>query len=245
MRALGILALSACTGGTADTLLRSLGVRTERDEAIEESLTFVDASEEMESSASWGYWIPARRRDDDQAPELKPPVFLSGVGDSVLQLHSGIPTPFLHQLAELDDYNREFARLTERGELAQRDSLLGSLPADLQLQDRAVLNDIDVEYGKADALAVHFQRRSDRLFKYFSLSTVAMAVAFLSYERISETPLLLYSYLLFMVSGMGLYLALHGKRWFGCIAAVGRKSPVLLTSCLQMGARLSSHASRR
>ncbi len=206
---------SPLTGGTADTLLRYLGVRTERDVADEESLTFVDASEEMESSASWVYWIPARRRDDDQAPELKPPVFLSGVGDSVLQMHSGIPTPFLHQLAELDDYNREFARLTERGELAQRDSLLGSLPADLQLQDRSVLNDIDVEYGKADALAVHFQRRSDRLFKYFSLSTVAMAVAFLSYERISETPLLLYSYLLFLVSGMGLYLVLHGKRWFG------------------------------
>ena len=206
---------SPLPGGTADTLLRYLGVRTERDVADEDSLTFVDASEEMESSASWVYWIPARRRDDDQAQELKQPVFLSGVGDSVLQMHSGIPTPFLHQLAELDDYNREFARLTDRGELPRRDSLLGSLPADLQLQDRSVLNDIDVEYGKADALAVYFQRRSDHLFKYFSLSTIAMALAFLSYERIHESPLLLYSYLLFLVSGMGLYLVLHRKRWFG------------------------------
>jgi hypothetical protein len=206
---------SPLPGGTADTLLRYLGVRTEQEVADERSLTFVDASEDIDTSASWVYWIPARRRDDDQAPDLKQPVFLSGVGDSVLQMHSGIPTPFLHQLAELDDYNREFARLTNRGELPQRDSLLGSLPADLQLQDRSVLNYIDVEYGKADALAVHFQRRSDRLFKYFSLSTVAMAVAFLSYERISETPMLLYSYLLFLVSGMGLYLVLHGKRWFG------------------------------
>ena len=101
-------------GGTADTLLRYLGVRTERDVADEDSLTFVDASDETESSASWVYWIPARRRDDDQAPDLKQPVFLSGVGDNVLQMHSGIPAPFQHQLAELDDYNREFARLTEQ-----------------------------------------------------------------------------------------------------------------------------------
>ena len=206
---------SPLPGGTADTLLRYLGVRTEREVNPEETLTFVDASEETESTASWVYWIPARRRADDQASTLKQPVFLSGVGENVLQMHSEPPAPFMHQLAELDDYNREYVRLSARGDLARRDSLLDSLPAGLKLQDRTVLDHIDVEYGKADALAVHFQRRSDRLFKYFSISTIAMAVAFLSYERIHESLLLLYSYLLFMVSGMALYLVLHRKRWFG------------------------------
>jgi hypothetical protein len=61
---------------------------------------------------------------------------------------------------------------------------------------------------------VYFQRRSDRLFKYFSIATFAMAAAYLSYERIAETSLLLFFYLLVLFSGVGLYLLFHGKHWF-------------------------------
>ena len=118
-----------------------------------------------------------------------------------------MPARLQHQLTELDDYNREFARLVSERGAGPRDSLLASLaggPA--SCRDRSVLNDIDVEYGKADALAVYFQRRSDRLFKYFSIATFAMAAAYLSYERISETRLLLYSICWCCFPAMGLYL---------------------------------------
>jgi hypothetical protein len=80
--------------------------------------------------------------------------------------------------------------------------------------DPAVMRDIDVEYGKADQLAVHYQRRSDRLFKFFSIATFSMAFAYICYERILESSLLLYAYLFILISSVSLYLALHGKRWF-------------------------------
>ena len=205
---------SPLPGGTADTILRYLGARTERDGAADAKLAIHDAATEAESSMSWAYWIPARRRDDPLAAEPAKPCFLSGFGDNGLQKHATMPAQLQHQLRELVDYNREFTRLVTSRELGPRDSLLAGLPADLPLRDRAVLNDIDVEYGKADALAVFYQRRSDRLFKYFSIATFAMAAAYLSYERINETRLLLFFYLLVLLSGVGLYFLLHGKHWF-------------------------------
>jgi len=200
-------------GGTADTLLRYLNLRN-GEVADETPLTFVEGSEEMESSASWVYWIPVRRRDEAHTLEAAAPCFLSGVGDSVLQKHAAIPPPLLHQLTELDDYNRQLGRLIQRGVLGRRDSLLDALPHDVPVPDRPVMSDIDVEYGKADQLAVHYQRRSDLLFKFFSIATFSMAFAYICYERIVETRLLLYAYLVILVTGVGLYLALHGKRWF-------------------------------
>jgi hypothetical protein len=209
---------SPLPGGTADTILRYLGARTDRDGGGDSRLEFVDASIEGEGSTSWAYWIPARRRDDQPDPGPTGPCFLSGFGDNVLQRHTATPALLQHQLHELADYNREFARMVSNAELGPLDSLLAGLPAglpaDLPLRDRVVLNNIDVEYGKADALAVYFQRRSDRLFKYFSIATFAMAAAYLSYERIAETSLLLFFYLLVLFSGVGVYLLLHGKHWF-------------------------------
>jgi hypothetical protein len=209
---------SPLPGGTADTILRYLGARTDRDGGGDSRLEFVDASIEGEGSTSWAYWIPARRRDDQPEPGSTGPCFLSGFGDNVLQRHTATPALLQHQLHELADYNREFARMVSNAELGAQDSLLAGLPAglpaDLPLRDRVVLNNIDVEYGKADSLAVYFQRRSDRLFKYFSIATFAMAAAYLSYERIAETSLLLFFYLLVLFSGVGVYLLLHGKHWF-------------------------------
>ena len=204
---------SALPGGTADTVLRYLNLRNGQV-ANEAPLTFIDASEDSEPSLSWAYWIPARRREDVRLLETQPPCFLAGIGDSVLQRYATIPGPLLHQFAELNDYNCQFARLTKHELLGRRDSLLDALPPNMPVAERAVMSDIDVEYGKADALAVHYQRRSDRLFKFFSVATFSMAIAYLSYERIAETSLLLYAYLLVFVSGMGLHLALHGQRWF-------------------------------
>jgi hypothetical protein len=204
---------SPLPGGTADTLLRYLNLRI-GTVAGETPLTFIDASEDVESSASWVYWIPARRRDDPHPPGAMSPCFLSGIGDSVLERHAGIPPLLLHQLTELDDYNRQLGQLMQRGVLGSRDSLLNALPRDLPVPDRALMSDIDVEYGKADQLAVHYQRRSDLLFKFFSIATFSMAFAYICYERIVETRLLLYAYLFILVSGIGMYLALHGKRWF-------------------------------
>jgi hypothetical protein len=131
---------SPLPGGTADTILRYLGARTDRDGGGDSRLEFVDASIEGEGSTSWAYWIPARRRDDQPDHGLPGPCFLSGFGDNVLQRHTAMPIPLQHQLHELADYNREFTRMVSHAELGPRDSLLAGLPAglpaDLPLRDR-------------------------------------------------------------------------------------------------------------
>jgi hypothetical protein len=204
---------SQLPGGTADTLLRYLNLRN--GPAVGETpLTFIDASEDLESPSSWVYWIPARRRDSAHSLETTTPCFISGLGDSVLQKYPAVPVALHHQLAELDDYNRQLGLLNKRGALARPDSLLDALPRDLPVPDRALMSDIDVEYGKADSLAVYYQRRSDRLFKFFSIATFSMVFAYICYERIVESSVLLYGYLFCMVSGIGVYLALQGQRWF-------------------------------
>ena len=105
---------SPLPGGTADTILRYLGARTDRDGDGDSRLEFVDASIEGEASTSWAYWIPARRRDDQPDPEHTKPCFLSGFGDNVLQRHNAMPALLQHQLHELADYNREFTPHGER-----------------------------------------------------------------------------------------------------------------------------------
>ena len=203
---------SELPGGTADTVLRYLGLRTQQDPHASKVL-FVDESAELDSDGQLVYWIPAGRNGSETAEDLGQPCFLSGIGDNGLLRQPSMPAVLVHQLAELDEYNREFHRLEAHGDL-RLDSLMASLPADMPLHNQAALAQIDAEYGKADVLAVHYQKRSDRLFEFFSLTTFAMAITYLGYERLSESRLLLYAYLLFLLSGLGLYFSLHGRRWF-------------------------------
>ncbi len=204
---------SPLAGGTADTVLRYLGVRT-GSETVDSRLELVATEGDLDSAGPMVYWIPARRRDDEHWPERRRACFLGGLGDRGLQVLSAVPPRLTNQLAELNDYNREIERLRDHRGPRPLDSLLATLPESLPLHDRAVLTQIDAVYGGADALAVHYQRRSDRLFKFFSLTTFGMAMAYLAYERISHTDVLLYAYLLILLSGLGLYLLLHGRRWF-------------------------------
>jgi hypothetical protein len=76
------------------------------------------------------------------------------------------------------------------------------------------LDVIDHQYGKADSLAVYFQKRSDSLFKFFSLMAVVMGVAYLVYEKFVESHLLLFGYLVILLFGIGVYHFLHDRRWF-------------------------------
>src|SRR4029077_2037717 len=96
------------------------------------------------------------------------------------------------------------------------DSLLRSLPPTLHVdpQDLSVLERIDTQYGKADALALHFQKRSDHLFAFFNLVAFTMGLAYLTYEKFLSTRLLLFAYLLILSASAGVYYLLHERHWF-------------------------------
>src|SRR6267143_356290 len=108
---------SQLSGGTADTVLRYLGVRTDENPQAE-TIEIVSAGEEPDVTARLVYWTPAARSGTASTSQERLSCFLSGVGDNVLQVHQTMPAPLKLQLAELNSYNLEFQRLTEAGGLA-------------------------------------------------------------------------------------------------------------------------------
>jgi hypothetical protein len=201
-------------GGTADTVLRYLGVRT-NDSRASDGLQFVAAEEEPENTARLVYWTPALRSGAAGELLARSPCYLAGAGDNALQVLPAMPERLKRQLAELNSYNLEYQRLSGAGQLGAPESLMASLPGRMALPPGAMLEDIDAQYGKADALAVYYQKRSDRLFDLFAFMAFAMGVAYLIYEKLTESRALLIAYLATLLTSLGVYYVLQGKRWFG------------------------------
>jgi len=205
---------SHLSGGTADTVLRYLGVRTDESNALE-PIEFVEAQEESDCAVPLVYWTPTARSGIARASDSRAPGFLIGVGENVLQVQHTMPSWLKSQLAELNSYNLEFRRLSDAGRLPIAHSLMAALPVSVPLAGRGPLEDIDAQYRKADALAVYFQRRSDRLFDLFAITAFAMGLAYLVYDKLVESRILLMAYLLTLLGSLGVYHVLQGKRWFG------------------------------
>jgi hypothetical protein len=201
-------------GGTADTVLRYLGVRTDNDKEAQ-TVQFIEVAEEPENAPRLVYWTPALRSGATSERQVHSPCYLAGAGDNVLQVLRTMPERLKRQLAELNSYNLEYRRLSGAGRLGTPESLMASLPARAALPTGAMLEDIDTQYGKADALAVYYQRRSDRLFDLFAFMAFAMGVAYLIYEKLTESRALLIAYLVTLLTSLGVYYVLQGKRWFG------------------------------
>jgi len=201
-------------GGTADTVLRYLGVRTD-DNKTADVVDFIEAPDEPENAPQLVYWTPTLRSGATGGATARAPRYLAGAGDNVLQVLHAMPERLKRQLAELNSYNLEYQRLSAAARLAARDSLIASLPPRAALPRAALLEDIDAQYGKADALAVYYQRRSDLLFDLFAFMAFAMGVAYLIYEKLTESRALLIAYLATLLTSLGVYYVLQGKRWFG------------------------------
>ena len=205
---------SHLSGGTADTVLRYLGVRTDQNVSTE-PIEFLEAREEPDVAAPLVYWTPTARSSVANASDSRPPCFLLGVGENVLQVQHTMPSWLKRQLAELNSYNLESRHLSDAGRLGAAASLMAALPASLPLPARGSLEDIDAQYRKADALAVYYQRRSDRLFDLFAITAFAMGLAYLIYDKLVESRILLIAYLVTLLGSLGVYHVLQGKRWFG------------------------------
>ena len=200
-------------GGTADTVLRFLGVRTDSNLAVE-NIVLVDTAEDTDTSEKLVYWIPAARSGGAPSAGDRQPCFLRCVGDNTLLMQRVMPASLAFQLNGLNRYNREYRELLDSGHLIYRDSLLKSLPPDAPLHDEMKLADIDEQYIKADSLAIHYQSRSDALFRLFGVMTFTMGLAYLIYEQLTESKVLLIAYLFILLGGLAIYYVLRGRHWF-------------------------------
>jgi hypothetical protein len=202
---------SPLPGGTADTVLRYLGARTVQspETARIELVTVM-------TEPTWGphfvYWIPTMRSDDRSVPEQSP-CYLSGIGENLLAAHRSMPHLLEHQLAELNSYNREFERLRRRNALPPLDSLMPSLDPTSR-EDVDSLQRIDFEYGKSDALAIYYQRHSDRLFRWFSYMASSMALLFLIYAKLTASNVLLWMYLAILAASLIAFYFVRRQHWF-------------------------------
>ncbi|HKU17410.1 MAG TPA: hypothetical protein VJQ52_23650 [Steroidobacteraceae bacterium] len=200
-------------GGTADTVLRYLGARTHvgHDQIAVE---FQPATAE----AAWGphfvYWIPAPRGNGSPSP-AGAAGYLSGIGENLLAMHGGVVPHALEQMfVELNTYNREFERLRAKGAFPRFDSLMPTLGPVDPGEDSEALQRIDQEYAKSDALAVYYQRHSDRLFRWFSYTASVMALLFLIYAKLWANAVLLSMYLSVLLLSVLLFHRLRSYQWF-------------------------------
>src|SRR5207302_1265779 len=103
---------SHLSGGTADTVLRYLGVRTDASDGLE-PIEFIETREESDCAVPLVYWTPTARSGIARASDCRTPCFLLGVGENVLQLQRTMPSWLKRQLADLNSYNLEFRRLSD------------------------------------------------------------------------------------------------------------------------------------
>jgi hypothetical protein len=203
---------SVLPGGTADTVMRYLGARTVHS-TEEPRIEFVTVVTEPTWGPHFVYWIPTMRSDDAAMPS-QAPCYLSGIGENLLAVHRTMPHLLEHQLTELNAYNREFERLRKRKALRPLDSLLPTLEALDTHADRESLRRIDLEYGKADALAIYYQSHSDRLFRWFSFLASCMALMFLIYAKLAGSSVLLELYLAILAVSLIAFYFIRRQQWF-------------------------------
>jgi hypothetical protein len=204
---------SRLEGGTADTVLRYLGARTHHGHP-DPHITFQAASAE----AAWGphfvYWVPTPRLNGAGVASREPG-YLTGIGENLLAMHGGeMPHALAQAFAELNIYNREFERLNDKGAFARLHSLLPVLGPLDDSADREELQRIDGEYGKADALAIYYQRHSDRLFRGFSITASCMALVFLIYAKLWANNVLLSVYVSILLLSVIVFHRLRSHQWF-------------------------------
>jgi hypothetical protein len=89
-----------------------------------------------------------------------------------------------------------------------------TVPASLPLATLRDLRRVDLEYGRADALAIHHQVRSDRIFRWFSYMAFVMGLAFLVYAKLLPSKGLLYVYVGILGASLLTFYAVKDRNWF-------------------------------
>ncbi len=205
--------LSGTCGQPGEVVCRFLGIQVARDQGAD-SCQIVMADDDPESVERPVFWVPAGQHRGAAARDCQP-CFLLAAGDDFLQVQRKMPATLQRELADLNEFNAEFARLNSQGSLALSESLRIDENSVIAPEIAPALENIDAQYVKADSLAIHNQRRSDRLFDLFGVMAFTMGLAYLTYEKITESRLLLIAYVFVLITSVLAYHFLHEKRWFG------------------------------
>ena len=205
---------SSVPNDAADHVFRFLGVGGERSETLNriEISTVVN---DLDVTARLVFWVPVQRGINDASDGVRLPYYLLSAGDNVLDVQQSMPSSLKRRLADLNEYNFEFERFIAGGNLMRSESLMRNSSAVMAASDASTLETIDRQFVKADSLAGYMQRRSDRLFNVFGITAFTMGLAYLIYDKITESKILLMFYMLILFVSLLGYYFFHTKRWFG------------------------------
>ena len=199
---------------TADTVFHFLGVPAGIDETIDR-IEIAKVSDDLDVSVKLVLWVPVLRNGANAHESIQHPHFLLAAGDNFLEVQKTMPSFLRRRLADLDEYNLEFERFLADGRAVRSESLMHNLSADIADSDASFLENIDNQFVKADSLAGHMQWRSDRLFNLFGIMAFTMGVAYLIYDKLTESRILLIVYMAILFTSLLAYYSFQDKHWFG------------------------------
>jgi len=204
---------SSSRGDTADIVFGFLGIHVDSGGTFD-MIEIDKVLDEMELAARLVYWVPVIRSGASESAHIQQPHYLVAAGDNVLEVQESMPLSLKRGLADLNEYNAEFERVACDGSVPRSESLMRNFPEDIAASDAAVLEDIDRQYVKADTLAGYMQWRSDILFNMFGIMTFSMGLAYLIYDKITESRILLIVYMLILLTSLLAFYVFQAKRWF-------------------------------
>lgn len=201
--------VTGLTGGSSDVVVRYLSSTGSQSAKARPYEAIADA-ELAEDRSDLAIWIETPRRSGEVAQNKVQTRYLVQAGTAGLMCQlPDIPDFVFERWTGFNDYAREYN--SETG--AHLPAYPISDPADLEISEIAA--SIDMDFVRADQLALANQRQSDRLFKVFGLMAALMGLAFLLYAKIAALKIFLVAYV--GLFGAGFVLFAIGARlgWFG------------------------------
>ncbi len=205
------------TGGTSDTVLSYLA-GSALSGAGAGSLEFVTEAPITGIGSDFAYWIPVSRSNSKlpaTAEVYEQGMFLSAVPDTgVVVREENMPASLVEQLGQLNEFNADFKAFRN----GQSTSLTWGLPeisdATRSADSEGLLESIEQEFDKADSLAIHYQSKSDNLFKGFSLVAAMLGLLFLTYAKLIASNVFLYAYVVLFTGGFVVFKLAARRHWF-------------------------------
>jgi hypothetical protein len=198
---------------TADHVFRFLGVGGEQSETVNR-IEISSAVDDLDVTARLVFWVPAKRGIHHGSDDERQSYYLLSAGDNVLDVQCTMPSSLKRRLADLNEYNFEFERFSADGSLVRSRSLMPNDSERMASSDASAADIIDRQFVKADSLAGYMQQRSDRLFNMFGIAAFTMGLAYLIYDQITESKILLMFYALILFISLLVYYFFQTKRWF-------------------------------
>jgi hypothetical protein len=125
-----------------------------------------------------------------------------------------MPSSLKRRLADLNEYNVDFGRFAADERQVPSASLMPRDCSSMAMSDASALATIDRQFIRADSLAGYMQRRSDRLFNTFGIAAFTMGIAYLIYDKVTESKILLLFYMVILLLSLLVYYFFQTKRWF-------------------------------